>query len=233
MKIVSLLFLALTACSMTPVRDARSEDNGGLPLPPARAALEFPAGAQEVHMYELVLGLARLTGCELALDPNTQQALQASRIALASDAPVPADEVYSFVETFLARQGFSLSVLKLGSRPIVGVFGHQTPPNGSPEPLFVQESQLSLLQDHPALLVRLAVTFRNIDTRQLQTQLRQLLVDPSGLRQCVPAGERSMILQGPGREMLALVELLREVDAATAAPAPLAPPSDKAQAPPR
>ena len=223
MKLVSLLVLALVGCSMTSVRAARVEADDGLALPPARGPLEIAAGAEELNMHELVLALARITGVELALDPLTQQELQQSRVALVRDAPVPAEEAYAFVESFLARQGYALCVLKHGARPILGVFGQASRQSSTPEPLFVAESDLPLLEDHAALLVRVVVTFRNIDTRQLQTQLRQLLVDATGLRQCVPAGERSLILQGLGRETLSLVQLLREVDAASVAPSAPAP----------
>ena len=56
------------------------------------------------------------------------------------------------------------------------------------------DGELPELRRHPALLCQLVLTFENIDSRQLQTQLRQLLVDNSGMQQVVPAGERSLIL---------------------------------------
>jgi hypothetical protein len=223
MKLAQFLFLVLAGCSMTPVRDARAQVEGGLPIPHPRGPLEFAAGTEQMTLHELALAFARLTGAELALDPMTQQQLLAGKIVLASVAPVPADEVYPFVESFLSCNGYSLCVLKLGARPIVTLVGGPPRPGFNPEPLFVAEEDWPQLEDHPALLVRLAVTFRNIDSRQLQTQLRQLLVDAGGLRQCVPAGERGLIVQGPGRETLALVRLLREMDASSAAPATPAP----------
>lgn len=218
MKLARLLVPVLVSCSMAPVRDAHVQAEGGLPLPHPRTPLEFTTGTEHLTLHELALSFARLTGAELALDPMTQQQLQQIRIALASTAPVPADEVYPFVESFLSCNGYSLCVLKLGERPVLTLVGGQARPGFNPEPLFVDEASWPLLEDHPALLVRLAVTFRNIDSRQLQTQLRQLLVDSTGLRQCVPAGDRGLIVQGPARETLALVRLLRKMDAESTAP---------------
>jgi hypothetical protein len=174
-------------------------------------------------MHELVLALARITGVELALDPLTQQELQQSRVALVRDAPVPGRRSVRVRRELPGPPG--LRAVRAQARRT------SDPRRVRPGVATVEHSRaavrrrvdLPLLEDHAALFVRVVVTFRNIDTRQLQTQLRQLLVDASGLRQCVPAGERSLILQGLGRETLSLVQLLREVDAASVAPSAPAP----------
>jgi hypothetical protein len=94
----------------------------------------------------------------------------------------------------------------------------------------VESTQLAELESHPALFVRLMITFDNLDSRQFQTQLRQITVDLAGLKQVVPAGDRGLIIQGLGADSAALVKLLREVDAASAArPAPAPAPAPAAK----
>jgi len=75
--------------------------------------------------------------------------------------------------------------------------------------------------------VRFLLNLENIDSRQLQTQLRQLLIDNSGARQCVPVGDRGVILQGPASEMASLARLLLDADAAAGKRPP--PPAPKAE----
>jgi hypothetical protein len=208
-----LVLLVLTGC-LTTLTEAGAPLEGRLPLPVASADLVFDPGAQEIVLHELVARLAQLTGQELAMTTQCRQALGAVKEPLESTAPVPKEEVYSFVEALLVRNGALIAPLTGGTRPILAVHvlnDRSTPP----EPLTVQAGALGELAAHPALLVRMLLTFEHTDTRQLQTQVRQLLLDDSGANQCVPVGERGLILQGRASEMASLARLLLEADAAT------------------
>lgn len=206
-----VLFSALALAF--PVSDPLLQAPSALSLPPVRGPLVFEAGTDEVSLDQLLLSLAELTGQELALTPLGRQALQQAQEPLESAAPVPAAEVYTFVEGLLARHGVLIAPVTGGSRPILGVQGFPNSREGSIlEPLAVDLTLLPELASHPALYVRFLVHFRHSDSRQIQTQLRQLLVDPSGMNYCLPVGELSLLLQGRASEMASLARLLLEAD---------------------
>ena len=223
MKLACLVLLVLATGTEPP--QPCSAPAGHLPLPAPSGGLAFEPGAKEIGLDELVALLAQLTGQELVMTAQTRQALAQAREPLESATPVPKEEVYTFVESVLARQGVLIVPLSGGTRPILGV--HVANEGGSTPlaPLYVQADVLGELADHPALHVRLLLSFQNTDSRQIQTQLRQLLVDDTGTSQCVPVGDRGLILQGRASEMASLARLLLDSDEAAArwpAPAPQA-----------
>jgi len=116
-------------------------------------------------------------------------------------------------------QGILITQVKAGERPVLGVHGtaRRGSESGEIRPVMIELGQVEALADHPALLCQVMLVFQNLDSRQLQTQLRQLLVDSSGARQCVPAGDRGLLLQAPGSQLLGLVRVLKAVDLASAA----------------
>ena len=223
LAIVALALGALAGCASTKesptasasaVREPPHDDFG---LPPVRAALEFPPEAHEVRLAWLVDELARLTGQELAMAPEVRQSLEANVESLELATPVPAREVYGFVEALLAAHGIFVAPVTGGERPVLGFYSNEPRGNVSqPCAVAIQPEQCARLADHPALLCQVMLTFENVDSRQLQTQLRQLLVDSGPLQQCVPAGERGLLIQGSGARLRGLVQLLREVDRASA-----------------
>ena len=230
MKLAALLSLVLAGGALAPaVRAPESH----LPLPLVGADLSFEPGTSEISLDELLQRLAHLTGLELAMSPQTRQQLQVTKEPLEHAEPVPAAEVYSFVEGLLARQGYMIAPITGGRRPILGVtLGQGAGRDGPLDALYVEEADLAELELHPALLVRLFIDMKNMDTRQVQTQLRQLLVDNNGTNQCVPVAEHGLILQGRARDVAGLTRLLREADkAAGERPRPAPVPEAPAQGP--
>jgi len=217
-KRAALAVLCLAGCASKRSMEAPApaEPGESFGLPAVRAPLVFPPETREVTLAWLADELARLTGQELSLSPPTRLALQNAKEALELTTDVPADEVYPFVEGLLLSQDFFVMALKDGERPILSVLE-----SGRPGSLalgftvLVPRERMAELRRHPALFCQLVLTFENIDSRQLQTQLRQLLVDSGGL-QVVPAGERSLILKGVGTQLYNLGHLLLEVDRASA-----------------
>lgn len=229
MRLAHFTVFVLASCSIAPAAPASGAAETHAPdlgLPAVRAPLEFPAGQEEVTLAWLLAELGRLTGQELSMDPGLRQQLEAAKEPFEIRSPVPAEEVYAFVEAMVLRENVFLAPLKGGTRPVLGVFGsargQQTFNCAQAIPVTV--ARLGELDAHPAVLCQLVLHFDNIDTRQLQTQLRQLLVDNTGAQQVVPCGDRSLLIQGPGAKMAGLARLLAEVDRASAArPAPDAP----------
>ncbi|MSR62186.1 MAG: hypothetical protein EXS08_07055 [Planctomycetes bacterium] len=218
MRRAAVFVLLLAGCATGRTAQAPAVEHESFGLPDVRSPLLFPSEVREVTLAWLVEELARLTGQELALSPETLDALVVAKEALELTSPVPAGEVYTFVEGLLVTQGFFLIPVKDGGRPILGVF---QPTEDGPSPfdagttVLVTREELPELRRHPALVCQLVLNFENIDSRQLQTQLRQLLVAANGF-QVVPAGERSLILQGPGARLYNLGHLLLEIDRASA-----------------
>jgi hypothetical protein len=186
-----------------------------LGLAHSQGPLVFPPETRELNFAWMVDELARLTGQEFVYDAAVRQALEQETEFLDQTTPVPADEVYPFVEALLFQRGYSLALLKSGTPTMVEVLQPRSSNRGDIPTIAIQEHQLAALERHPALLCQYAMTFRNLDSRQLQTQLRQLLVDPSGISNVVPAGERSLLIQSSGLRITRLTSLLGEVDRAS------------------
>jgi len=226
-KRISLCALLLAGCASnrTETATAPAPARESFGLPEVRAPLVFPPDTHEVTLAWLVGELARLSGQELSFGAHTQQVLEQTKEVLELTTPVPADEVYAFVEGLLASEDFSIVPVKGGTRPVLAVLlwaGRDSNPLAVGAAVSVTREDLPQLRAHPALVCQLVLTFENIDSRQLQTQLRQLLADAGG-QQVVPAGERSLILRGNGTYLYNLAHLLLEVDRASAARPPQPP----------
>lgn len=230
---VLVLFLVPAGCSSMQVTPPAGSAGDPFGLPRPTGALEFPQDVEEdVRLLWLVQQLARLTGQELVMDVPTLQIIQQVKEPLEIRTPVPADEVYEFVEAMLVSNDFYLAPLKGGTRPMLGVYaiapGRASA--GTPRTVAVEPAQLAELERHPALYCQILVTFENVDTRQLQTQLRQIMVDQSGITQCVPCGDRTLLLQGVSWKLTGLARVLADVDRASA-PRPGQTPAQPAEAP--
>lgn len=226
---LSLLLSLLGSCaSSSPagVPSSALTPADELGLAPVQAPLVFPPETRELNFAWMVDELARLTGQEFVYDADVRQALEQESEVLDQTLPVPADEVYPFVEALLIQRGYALALLKTGTPAMVEVLQPQASNRTEIPAVVVQEHQLAALARHPALLAQHAMSFRNLDTRQLQTQLRQLLVDPSGISNVIPAGERSLLIQSYGLRVTRLVGLLGEFDRASGQ---LVPPQTQAE----
>jgi len=212
MKLAVIPSLVLLASALAAPRPAPPASQ--LPLPPASGSLQFEPGTIEAGLDELLLRLAQLTGQELTMTLQTQQFLRQVKEPLENVETVPASEVYSFIEGLLSRQGVVIAPVTGGSRPILGVMAITASREMQLNPLYVGSDSLAELEAHPALLVRALMNLKNIDTRQLQTQLRQLTIDDTGVNQVVPVGELSLLLQGRGTDVASLAKAVLEADEA-------------------
>lgn len=188
-----------------------------LPLPPPRDGIVFSGDTNEVTLGYLLDELARATGQELALSSADREELVRAKISLAHLDQVPAGEVYAFVESFLAQEGVVIAPLKGGARPVLAVYLPGGGRRGSPlnpEPLPISQAHFDEAAEHPALFIRTHLVLKHTDTRQLQTQLRQVLVDPTGIQNVVPAGERGLLLQGRAKFIVGLARQILELDEA-------------------
>jgi hypothetical protein len=210
-------FTALALAASTALGTGASAPGGALAtgLPPVREALTFSPGTKELRLVDLLDALAKSTGLEITADPQTRAQLVATVEPLESLAPVPAGEVYRFVETILVQNGIAFARVTGGERPVLTVRSDQSRAQCL-APVMLPVEQIGSATEHPALLVRTLLTLENVDTRQVTTQLRQLYAGGSASL-CVPVGDRGLILQDTAPDVAAMVEMLRAIDAATPA----------------
>src|SRR5262245_8971964 len=179
---------------------------------PALPLLEFVKLAQEA------------TQLHFTYDPPTGQLLNTAKVVLLGTKRIPKSEFYNFFQIQLFINDFVC--LEVGP-PQIRVILIQSLAQGGGQrgagggalgknPIFVDPENLDDYRDQPATLIITVLNFKNIDSRQLQTQLRQLLVDNTGSQQIVPAGDRSLIMQGFGSYISSLAKLLDLVDRVSA-----------------
>lgn len=225
-----LLALAFVLPTTLACQSAFAATGGGAPnaapaglLPPAKGPIEVTV--ENGAAPKLVAVLAQLsasTGVTFTADERVQQELASSSCGVLSTVSVPAAEAWGWVESLLLQGGFVLCLLSPEAPHLVAV--QSLEPRGGRMPTqtlhFVPSSQIDALAEHPALLVTTVLEMPNTDVRQLGNSLRGLTIDPTGQQNVIPVGNTdSVILSGTGRQVLSLVTMLREVEAAQAASA--------------
>ncbi|MAF65438.1 MAG: hypothetical protein CMJ84_07255 [Planctomycetes bacterium] len=88
--------------------------------------------------------------------------------------------------------------------------------------IYVSPGELPLYADQPATLIQTVVVLPNIEVRTLANSMRQLAPDPNTMT-AVPVGDNTVILQGFGSNIAALVRMLELVDEASKAEDPVLP----------
>ena len=174
---------------------------------------------QQLPLLEFVKMAQEATGLNFTYDPQTGQLLSQAKVAMLGVKRVPKSEFYNFFQIQLFINDFvclevgppQISVILIQS---IGQTAQGRGGGGAlgKNPTFVNPEDLPDYRDQPASLIITVLNFKNIDSRQLQTQLRQLLVDNTGSQQIVPAGDRSLIMQGFGSYIASLAKLLELVD---------------------
>jgi len=132
------------------------------------------------------------------------------------------------VESLLVAQGVVLGFSAAGERPVLGVHV-PTPVAGAPPSLVVDSDRADELDRHPALQCQVLLELRHVDARQLQTQVRQLMVDRNGWSHVVPLGARHLVMTGPGSLLGSLVRAVRALDDEGAARAEQSATSERAR----
>lgn len=215
----ALLSLALPAL-------ARAQDQR---IPPIQEAgddyiLTFSEDpTQQLPLLEFVKIAQEATGLNFTYDPQTGTLLSQAKVAMLGQKRIRKSEFYNFFQIQLFINDFVC--LEVGPPQIsvilIQSLGQNAQARGGggalgKNPIFVSPEDLPDYRDQPATLIITVLNFKNIDSRQLQTQLRQLLVDSTGSQQIVPAGDRSLIMQGFGSYIASLAKLLDLVDTVSA-----------------
>jgi general secretion pathway protein D len=186
--------------------------------------LSFSEGSEQLTLLGLVEFAQEITGLNFTYDPQTGTQLQQQKVVMLGLKTIKRSEFYNFFQIQLFINDFVC--LEVGPPQISVILIQSLSQNAQQRgggggalgknPTFVLPENLDDYRDQPASLIITVLNFKNIDSRQLQTQLRQLLVDNTGSQQIVPAGDRSLIMQGFGSYIASLAKLLSLVDEVSA-----------------
>lgn len=178
-------------------------------------------GPDQLTLLKFISMAQEATGVHFTYDQTTLQDLSTKKVFLLGQKRIPKADFYNFfqiqlfINDFICIEVGPPQIRVVLIQPVQGAAGRGGGQSASAlgkNPTFVSPQDLDDYLTQPATLIMTVLSFQNIDTRQLQTQLRQLLVDPTGSQNVVPAGERSLIMQGFGSYIASLAQLLKLVD---------------------
>jgi hypothetical protein len=210
MKLIVLLSLLATACSIASAARPSSTSTAPIaassdPFPVPKAGLTLAGDrGRELTLDSVLNQMQSVTGLHVVVTPEVSAQLSKTPSGLSQPLEIPASRVYSTVESILAQNGFVLILLQAEPPILVGVQSvmEQTPKRA----WVVQQQDLDVVADHPALMVSTIVMLANVDARQLSNSMRQIIQDPRS-QQIVPVGDgNGVLLTGRGSEVAALAK---------------------------
>jgi len=189
-------------------------------LPPAKNAIEIQIEERSQPTLSQVLQqLTASTGVSFTAVHSVRNELESVPCGVLASVTIPPAEAWVWVESLLQNEGYSLGVLSASAPCLVAVYPGQPRAGEAWVRAYstVAASEIEALAEHPALLVSTTLELPHTDVRQLGNSLRGLTTDPTGQQSVIPVGNtNTVILAGSGRQVLQLVTMLREVDAAEA-----------------
>src|SRR5688572_23375702 len=208
--------------AMAPSHPVRVQDTPPRPIREQGDSyiLQFSENSNDqLSLLDFVNYAQEATGFNFTYDVQTGQKLASGKVVMLGQKRIPKSEFYNFFQIQLFINDFVC--VEIGPPQISVIMIQDLSQNAQraggggalgKSPTFVLSDDLGEYVDQPATLIITVLNFQNMDSRQLQTQLRQLTVDPSNSQQIVPAGERSLIMQGFGSYIASLARLLQLVD---------------------
>jgi hypothetical protein len=193
------------------------------PLPMPSSGLSIPAPSEDgPKALWLVEELARIGGVHVMASGECRRILERIDLGLFGPVEVPPEQVWSFAEGLLIANNFCLQVLRVEEPRLVRVSSLDTNERNAirSSSLVVPMESIALYTRHPAQLVTTVLTLPHTDVRTLSNSMRTMLTD-ANTQQIIPVGaSNSLILTGFGPSIASLVEVLRKVDAESAAHPP-------------
>ncbi len=173
---------------------------------------------EQLTLQDFVKLCQEATGRNFTYDPQTGTALAAQKVIMFGEKRIPKSAFYEFFQIQLFINDFVCvdvgpphirvtliqSLLPQAAQRGAGTLGRNAQ--------YVAPQDLDDYLDQPATLILTVLNLQNIDARNLHTQLRAIFTDPTNTQQIVPAGERSLIMQGFGSYVASLARLLILVD---------------------
>lgn len=186
--------------------------------------LNFAQGEDDdgMSLYQFARACEEVTGRQFTWTPDTETLLKNNRVRLIGSKRIKQDQFYSFFQVMMIISDFvctevgeaDIAVTKIES--LQGQ-GRNTLRAGA---IYVEPEDLKQYANQPATLITTVVTLPNTDVRQVSNSMRTIITD-ANTQQMLPAGNsNSMVLVGFGSTVVAMAEMLRIIDEASALDVP-------------
>ncbi|MBI5431777.1 MAG: hypothetical protein HZA52_02985 [Planctomycetes bacterium] len=160
----------------------------------------------QAKLIDLVASFEAASGEHVSFSDAVRTRLAASSIGLTSNATVPAEQVYTWFEALMAREGYRMSIATHDEPRMLAL--HMPAMRGADAPGVaypVLATELPLLDRHPALMVHAVVDVWPLDARALMNSVRALF--PESFVTVVAGGASSLTVVGSGADVGAMLRV--------------------------
>lgn len=180
------------------------------------ASLEIPVGEDDDYsLADLLDEYAHVTGIHVSASTPTANALAATPVGLTDTLVVRAEAVHAVVQGLLCQHGFAVSALHTAQPGIAWIVSPHLDGGLRPPAIPIDASDVALLDDYPACLVSVAMSFEGVDARVLPTLMRPL-IDYS-MSRMVAFGPELALFSGRAVDVQGWIGALRAAEAAAGA----------------
>ena len=176
--------------------------------------LNFDESTEGLSLRAFVKICQGQTGINFYMSEENAGQLDTLRVRMFGPKRVKKEDFYSFFQIIMIINRFVCTRIGPDHLSVVVVQGIDTGArtNLRQDALYIQPDDIPKYADQPAVLIQTVVTMPHTDVRTLSNSLRAIVTDPNTL-QVIPVGNsNSLILQGFGSTIAALVRMLELVD---------------------
>lgn len=204
-----------------PAPSGSAQASSSDPFPAANGPLRLALDDEQasVSLASLLDRYADLTDVTITFGPDVASMLAESRVQIDRPLDVPAADVPTVVETFLASSGYFITVAPTQGRMLLSVESLNSPRRGMirSRALRIVEDQIEAASQHPAMIVTYAMSLQHLDPRQVSNSLRTMITD-ANTSQLLPIGSgNGLIIIGTGTQVADLARTLESMDDASGA----------------
>ena len=160
-------------------------------------------------LVDVLLEFRRITGQNIVMSSMTSDQVKQTAVGLLGGVTIPPTEVYSFMESLLARHNFVVSELRHNNPPLLAVYAPNSNDQGISNWIEVAVEDIEKYEDHHALLVQTVVDVSPLDGRQATSSMRTLAQN-SYRQRMIAISSNSVILYGTGSEVAGWVSMLKK-----------------------
>lgn len=198
------------ACSQT----AAASELALLPDPTARVTIDPEAPNA---LGDALREVAASAGVHLLISDDVRATLAKGSELLESPVELAPETAWLFLETILIENELLMVLNRRAGPRLVTIASREPGRTFKLSPLWIEEEELHLAEQHPALHVSTLVEAPHLDTFKLVSDLRFLMQGDWIIQRILPAGDsRSIVLTGLGGDVGKFAKLIAEMDAAEA-----------------
>lgn len=214
----ALIAAALPALLSLPFQASGAAPGAQDPFPAASGPLRLSVDSEQasVSLASLIDRYADLTDVTITFTPDVASMLAESRVQVDRPLDIPAADVPTVVETFLASSGYFVTVAPTRGRMLLTVESLNSPRRGMirSRAMRILDEQVEAAARHPAMLVSYAMSLQHLDPRQVSNSLRTMITD-ANTQQILPIGSgNGLVLVGTGTQVADMARTLKSMDAA-------------------